>query len=43
MDSGEHERAVEHLQDALETEDSDTKNYHIRQALQFLGLHDSGE
>ena len=43
MDSGDQDGAVQHLQAALETDDSDKKNYHIRQALQYLGLRDTGE
>ncbi|WP_435180843.1 hypothetical protein [Halorussus sp. AFM4] len=32
------ERVVEHLEVALAAEDAETKNYHIRQALQLLGI-----
>ena len=32
------ERVVEHLEAALAAEDVQTKNYHIRQALQLLGI-----
>lgn len=40
MESGEQNGAVPHLENALETDDRDEKNYHIRQALQYLGLRD---
>lgn len=33
-------QAIEHLQSALETADKADKNYHIRQALQHLGIED---
>jgi len=38
MDLTEQERAVEALTTALETEEVDEKDYHIREALQLLTL-----
>lgn len=32
------ENVVDHLEAALEAEDPNQKNFHIRQALQFLGI-----
>lgn len=34
-------KAVEQLQEALEAEDAADKDFHIRQALQFLEVDDS--
>ncbi|WP_275897376.1 hypothetical protein [Halorussus sp. MSC15.2] len=36
----ERERAVEALEEALETEERDEKNYQIREAIQLLSLND---
>lgn len=32
------ESVIEHLEDAMATDDRREKNYHIRQALQLLGI-----
>lgn len=40
MQLTEQERAVEALTKALETEESDEKDYQIREALQLLALKD---
>lgn len=34
------EGAVEHLEDALESEDSNEKDFHLKQALQLLRVAD---
>ena len=31
---------VEHLEDALDADESDEKQFHIREALQLLGVED---
>ena len=36
--STEHDGAVHHLTRALETDDADEKQFHVRQALQLLGV-----
>lgn len=37
------ETAIQELEAALETEDGDEKNFHIRQALQYLELDGEGD
>ena len=36
--SQEERGAIQHLERALETEEMDDANYHVRQALQLLGV-----
>lgn len=36
--SDNHENVTEHLEAALATDDEGQKNYHIRQALQLIGI-----
>ena len=36
--SDNRENVIEHLEAALATDDQSQKNYHIRQALQLLGI-----
>ena len=35
------EEVVHHLHEALEVEDADTKNFHVRQALQLLDVEET--
>lgn len=39
----DRETAIRELEAALETEDSDEKNFYIRQALQYLEFDDEGD
>lgn len=43
QDSTKRQGAAQHLQEALEAEESSEKNYHIRAALQLLGLNDNDQ
>lgn len=43
QESVEQQGAAQHLQEALEAEESDEKNYHIRAALQLLGIEDNDQ
>lgn len=36
--SREEQKAIQHLEKALEAEEMEAVNYHIRQALQFLNV-----
>lgn len=36
--SREERGAIQHLEEALEAEEDDEVNYHVRQALQLLGV-----
>lgn len=38
--SAEQKQAVESLTEALEAEEADEKDYHVREALQLLALED---
>lgn len=38
--SEKRKRAVEHLEEALDAEESDAKQFHIREALQLLDMED---
>ena len=42
-DRRERETAIRELEAALDTEESDEKNFHIRQALQYLELNGEDE
>lgn len=43
MSEEEPNGAAQHLYEALETEDTSEVNFHIRQALQLLGIRESNE
>ena len=40
MDDDVHDDVVEQLRRAIETEDESDKDFHVRQALQFLEVDD---
>lgn len=40
-ESDGREEAVTHLHEALKVDDADTKNFHVRQALQLLDVEDA--
>lgn len=43
MEESEQEKMSQHLQKALESDELSEKDYHIREALQLLGISEWGD